>query len=701
MNRHQSGSARRHRCAVLGVLAVLVLAAVATAAPSKRNAAYWLDEAFARYHTLSESEWNTVIDYAGAAVAPPPEHVRAMLSKAAPILRDLRRAARCDYCDFELNYEDGFEMLLPHLAPARRGARLMYADAMAKLAAGDSAGAARGLADLTRLGGLFRDDQILISSLVARAIDGLAERGAKIGVARRAFSAADAAVLDRALAPLNPRDPFAFGPAIATEREMIRTWLPEKFEDGASMADIMMWTDDDAAFQRIDDLSAAELDREFTIADEYMTRAADILAIDDESAAKAAARALDKDIEGLRDGMEEGLLIALTMPAYGRMVDLKFDAIRSIEARRAQLADIMQHGPDVFRPDNAAAYYLQAIARLDGAGDDVHAALFALAGDPASPPDELAVRTTESVRTDVRTLMEAGAALSECDFSIVAVDSSPIVIHAHQAGMMHAARTLIADAVIAFHRDDLAGMAGRLTTALQAAAHLAGDGMVTSSLVAHAVYRDVDACLAAVAFDPETIDPLTRTAFFRAANAIEREDVFRYNAALDVLRRTVSYRIAPSDAKPTMFGRAAHHRSIMALDPDEIVAVALLLHADPEQQIGGTPAAHLAWLTGVLDIEALQARLTRAAEQRAALDGKVRATMTLPDPAPKPDPVNPPTIEDLDPPRVDYAGTVDADGLSIATRRAAAARDLQTLVRRLRGPDDVRESRQSAAPPAR
>ncbi len=92
------------------------------------------------------------------------------LVELAGFLDDAQRATRTPVCDFQLRYEDGYAVLMPHLGPMRSIVFLLVADARRLALAGDEAGAAERLAASIRLSRHIVGDRTLISSLVSFAM---------------------------------------------------------------------------------------------------------------------------------------------------------------------------------------------------------------------------------------------------------------------------------------------------------------------------------------------------------------------------------------------------------------------------------------------------------------------------------------------------------------------------------------------------
>ena len=74
--------------------------------------------------------------------------MREALARAASVIAFAQRGASQPYSDYALAYEEGFELVLPHLARMRGISKVMQADAYVRMHDGDMAGAADRIASL-------------------------------------------------------------------------------------------------------------------------------------------------------------------------------------------------------------------------------------------------------------------------------------------------------------------------------------------------------------------------------------------------------------------------------------------------------------------------------------------------------------------------------------------------------------------------
>lgn len=140
-------------------------------------------------------------------IAPQPQSPAAdvllALSKFDPAVEELREASRRPHSRFPVRYEDGFNMLLPHLAYLRGCGQLLALRALAELDAGQPE---RALADVKlslRLVDSVRTEPILISHLVRIALIHIALHPIWEGLTDHRWTDAQLVALEAELARLD------------------------------------------------------------------------------------------------------------------------------------------------------------------------------------------------------------------------------------------------------------------------------------------------------------------------------------------------------------------------------------------------------------------------------------------------------------------------------------------------------------------
>lgn len=143
------------------------------------------------------------------------------LAELGGYLNDAERATRTPVCDFQIRYEDGYAVLMPHLGPLRGIARMMVADARRLALAGETEAAAGRLAAVLRLGRHVSSDRTVISSLVSVAITDAAIDEGRWLLERTANDPAVRRALAGGVARFPQHDPYNMEGALQVERDMV------------------------------------------------------------------------------------------------------------------------------------------------------------------------------------------------------------------------------------------------------------------------------------------------------------------------------------------------------------------------------------------------------------------------------------------------------------------------------------------------
>ena len=208
--------------------------------PEDRNAAigYLTSQANIAKHLLeaiAEIDWDQVPS-SGEAPEAFVKAVKILREGGEQAVMDCMAASTREKCDFELSYEGGVGMLMPHLGMVRNLARMLRFDARAQLLDGHADQAAQRVAAMFRMGKHVTNDRILISTLVGNAITALATQEALVLVSSGKLTPADAAILREAIARIVKDDPFAGKAAIEMERDLFLKWFEAAIARGEPTA---------------------------------------------------------------------------------------------------------------------------------------------------------------------------------------------------------------------------------------------------------------------------------------------------------------------------------------------------------------------------------------------------------------------------------------------------------------------------------
>lgn len=201
--------------------------------PEQRNAALVY---YRSWIMLDDATLKADIDWNAIGTNTDPAKMPEVFTKTAETvaawddsIQGLIRASRMPICDFELAYEQGFAMIMPHLSKFRGGARMLRVDARRLLMEGKPAESAQRVAAMLRMSRQLKDDGILISSLVGMAVAtaGLDEGDALIRSGK--LAKADAKEIAAAVASLSGPDSLGVRSSITGEGAVLKSWISSQF----------------------------------------------------------------------------------------------------------------------------------------------------------------------------------------------------------------------------------------------------------------------------------------------------------------------------------------------------------------------------------------------------------------------------------------------------------------------------------------
>ncbi|MDG2199648.1 MAG: hypothetical protein P8K80_00500 [Phycisphaerales bacterium] len=423
----------------------------------------------------------------------------------------LHRAAQSKVSDFELDFSQGPELLMPHLSPMRVITLHMAAEARRQTLAGNEPAAARLLNTINRMALHLTQDRLLISSLVGiwmirssiEATDFMIEQGQ--------LAPRDASMLLSGFKDLDDRDPMGLLDALDHERQYVGDWIRAQLaEDMGEMK----------ALQKLGLAvdNAEELDTVFDMDgyDRAMRDTLDAMGMDDLDAATTQLNSIE---ERLYAG-DYGPLASMLSVSFHNMLVMRFTLEAELAWLRAGLQRIAA-GEEVEDVEPNAAWTYIKLAR---------------AIDAAAQVDTV----DEAARTALLDELMLAALMEHCEFPIDEFAPRPVV-PVWTTGLHRGGRWLVEDARRRFEGADIEGAASRIMTVLG----LAADLSATTHLVDSAIAQDMttDAMALVEELDElELLDPDMRRALLVALREIPAGDPFGYEqSARDSRRLLASY----------------------------------------------------------------------------------------------------------------------------------------------------------------
>ncbi len=204
--------------------------------PADRNAAIAYSAVFYTALTKDLTTKVDAVEYKDVRLDAPmeqqPEAFRIAVEEAKSWtsgVNQLIAASKMTKCDFELPYENGINVLMPHLGMMRKSARLLRLDARRLTIEGKPDEAAERIAAVYRMAGHLKSDDILISTLVSVAIAGIGNSESQELIKSGKLTATGRENILKAVDSLGTVDPYGFKGALRGERRITVGWVRARY----------------------------------------------------------------------------------------------------------------------------------------------------------------------------------------------------------------------------------------------------------------------------------------------------------------------------------------------------------------------------------------------------------------------------------------------------------------------------------------
>jgi len=239
-----------------------------------------------------------------------------ILEANAHSIENLLRATRQHNADWDVEYEMGFDALMPHLGKMRYSIKIFAADALRCIEQGDSDGAAERIAAMYCAAGHLKNDHILISTLVGLSMTNLSNRLTEQLLDDQSLTPANAEIILVAMRKIDLSNPIGVRDAIRGECDITVNYFTKNFsgpDAGAKLIEALQsWPQDQAESTRaISKMDGEELREDLSGASRYYQ---DVLALWDEPDAATQIAALVTPLEN----EEYGIFTKFFGAAFGR-----------------------------------------------------------------------------------------------------------------------------------------------------------------------------------------------------------------------------------------------------------------------------------------------------------------------------------------------------------------------------------------------
>ena len=314
------------------VLATILQCALLSTLQAQPNAADAWNELFAQLQNDEipdgeQSQWTDL--------------EQAQYEKLAPFIKQAREIALMPHCDWNLDYTQGLELLLPHLGDIRQAGKLVSVSIQEDVNAGKFDSALLGMESLVGMSKHLNEQGILISSLVSYSVFKMDNQ--LVSIFNQTDNAAQLSSLKNTIDTLDPFDPFGIRESAAGEKSLITNSLRNK-----DIKDL-----DLGGFVEEPIATGLDLDFEITKYESVMDRAIEILNMPNKTEALGAAEKLGEEV----DAGEHGELTKVLLFRIDRIIESAFDASEDVK----EIQILLQQRIDVLTGPNSATYFLQAV----------------------------------------------------------------------------------------------------------------------------------------------------------------------------------------------------------------------------------------------------------------------------------------------------------------------------------------------------
>lgn len=267
----------------------------------------------------------------------------AIRVQLTPLIERARSIASSEQCDWQLEYSQGIDLLVPHLGHLREVQKMLHYSMRGELDLGNTSAA---LTEMNAMIGITQhsaESDLLIGSLVAHSTFKFATSDTTV-----IDSATEAEYVETILASVNnfeDFDPFGARENISNEKNIILNWMNKTDNP------------DFTIFQSITgqpiDTTSLDMDVEIERYSNAIEEMGKIFQIKDKDAALAAADQLDKE---LQDG-KFGFLATALCPNAKKLLQNTFAGEKLV----SDFKEVLRTKIAMLRNPNSAMYFLKAV----------------------------------------------------------------------------------------------------------------------------------------------------------------------------------------------------------------------------------------------------------------------------------------------------------------------------------------------------
>ncbi len=260
----------------------------------------------------------------------------------APLIHRAKEIASVEECDWNLDYSQGFDLLLPHISKLRNVQQLLQFSMQGDIQNGNTTAALENINAMLAITMHQSSTKTIIDSLVASSSFSMAAENENV-IDMSTDPILLEAMLERVNA-LDAFDPFGIRQNVGEERELTVNWL--KVTDNPDFTIIT------SILNRADvDTSGWDMEQEIENYSAMMKKMEAIFQMTDQEEATKATELLNQEIESL------GNLTELLCFSAENLLEASFNSADNV----AYFKELLEQKIEMFRNPNSATYFLKAV----------------------------------------------------------------------------------------------------------------------------------------------------------------------------------------------------------------------------------------------------------------------------------------------------------------------------------------------------
>jgi hypothetical protein len=259
----------------------------------------------------------------------------------APLIHRAKEIASVEECDWNLDYSQGFDLLLPHIGKLRKVQGLLQFSMQGDIQNGNTTAALENINAMLAITMHQSSTKTIIDSLVASSSFSMAAENENV-IDMSTDPILLEAMLERVNA-LDAFDPFGIRQNVGEERELVFNWL--KVTDNPDFTIIT------SVLNRADvDTSGWDMEQEIENYSAMMKKMEAIFQMTDQEEAMKATELLNQEIESL------GNLTELLCLSAENLLEASFNSTDNV----VYFKELLEQKIEMFRNPNSATYFLKA-----------------------------------------------------------------------------------------------------------------------------------------------------------------------------------------------------------------------------------------------------------------------------------------------------------------------------------------------------